>query len=294
MAEIVVSTVVTVLIEKLLSAVLADASEKHITQEAVRLWLQELHHVAYDLDDVLDDMATEIMRRKLNDESQGSSSTSKVLKKFIPTFCTNFTPHKLMYGRKMRPMLDEITVKLNDLVEQKNNLGIGINAIAELRSNRNSKRLEQTSLLDVSTVLGRQVDQEALLSGIGKTTLAQLLYNNEKVKTQFELKVWVCVSDEFDVLAISNKIYQFVTGENNYYLSLDQLHVALKEKLSNKKFLLVLDDVWNEDQEKWEVLEKPLKGAPGSKIIVTTRKTTVASVMNCAEPYNSGSQAKLL
>ncbi|XP_071719132.1 putative disease resistance RPP13-like protein 1 [Rutidosis leptorrhynchoides] len=336
MAEIVVSATVTVLIEKLLSsdlmklarsegiestlrkwkktlpmiqAVLSDASEKHITQQAVSLWLQELHHLAYDIDDVLDDMNTENMRRKFNDEPEGSSSTGKVLKKIIPTFCTNFTPHKLMYGRKLLPMLDDITEKLNDLVEQKDNLGIGINRIAELRSNRNNKRLEQTSLLDVSTVLGREADQEALLSkllgdeacnqngrvisivglgGIGKTTLARLLYNNEKVKAQFEHRVWVCVSDEFDVFTISKMIYKAVAGEDNDFCNLDQLHVALQEKLSNKRFLLVLDDVWNEDHEKWEVLEKPFKGAPGSKIIVTTRNTTVSKVMNSSEPYNLG------
>ncbi|XP_071719112.1 putative disease resistance RPP13-like protein 1 [Rutidosis leptorrhynchoides] len=64
--------------------------------------------------------------------------------------------------------------------------------------------------------------------------------------------------------------------------------MALQEKLSNKRFLLVLDDVWNEDQEKWGVLEKPLKGAPGSRIIVTTRNTTVSKVMNSVELYTLG------
>ncbi|XP_071719114.1 putative disease resistance RPP13-like protein 1 [Rutidosis leptorrhynchoides] len=137
---------------------------------------------------------------------------------------------------------------------------------------------------DKSRVFGREADQEKLLSkllgddaynqnvsiisivglgGVGKTTLTQLLYNNENVKAQFELKVWVCVSDEFDVLTISNKIYEVVTGENKNFVNFDQLHLALQEKLSNKRFLLVLDNVWIEDQDKWEVLEKPLKGAPG-------------------------------
>ncbi|XP_071717778.1 putative disease resistance RPP13-like protein 1 [Rutidosis leptorrhynchoides] len=333
MAEIVVSAVVSVLIEKLISgdlmklarsegidsqlkkwkktlpmieALLDDAGQKYITQRAVKLWLQELHHLAYDIDDVLDDMATEIMRRKFNDEQHAGTSSSKVLKSIIPTCCTNFTPHKMMYGRKISSMIDEITEKLNDLVEQKSNLGLDINVKVEIRSNRTNNRSQETSLVDVSKVFGREADKEALLEkllgdetrnqnvcvvsivglgGIGKTTLAKLLYNDEKVMDHFELRAWVCVSDEFDLFKISKVIYQAVTGEDKTFASLDLLQVALKEKLAMKRFLIVLDDVWNEDHNVWDTLERPLVGAPGSKVILTTRKTTVASVMNSVQPH---------
>ncbi|XP_071719119.1 putative disease resistance RPP13-like protein 1 [Rutidosis leptorrhynchoides] len=319
MAEIVITAAVTVLIEKLLSvdlkkltrsekiesqlqnlktnwelieAVLADANEKHITEEAVKKWLQELRHLAYDIEDVLDEMATETIRRKLKDESRGSTSTSKVLKKI-----KNFTPRNLMYGRKIRPMLDVITVKLNDLVNKKNLLGLDVNVKVDTRSSYTT-----TSLVNVSKVLGREKDKKALLEmllgdesrnhdlsvvsivgmgGMGKTTLAQVLYNNETVKDHFESRAWVCVSDDFDVLAISKEIYHSVTGENKTYGNLNLLHEALKEKLSNKRFLIVLDDVWSEDPKLWETLEQPLVGAPGSKIIVTTRSANVARAMKC-------------
>ncbi|XP_071719108.1 putative disease resistance RPP13-like protein 1 [Rutidosis leptorrhynchoides] len=233
----------------------------------------------------LDNVATETMRRNFNDESHGTGEVSVF--NIIPNFLTNMADiaDNFMYGYNMRPMLNEINNKLKVFVEK-------------------AKDLDKSKV-----VFGREADQEALLNkllgdeacnqnvsiisivglgGVGKTTLAQLLYNNGKVIDEFDLKGWVCVSEEFDVLTISNQIYQAVTGENKNFVNLDQLHVALKEKLSNKRFLIMLDDVWNEDQDKWEVLEKPLKGAPGSKIIVTTRKTTVASVMNCVEPYDLG------
>ncbi|PWA34869.1 Disease resistance protein [Artemisia annua] len=333
MAEIVVSAVVTVLIEKLLSgdlmklarsagidsqlkkwkkslhliqAVLADAGQKHITQRPVELWLHDLQDLAFDIDDVLDDMAFEALRRKLNQEPQASTCTSKVLK-IIPTCCTNYTPHNIMYGRKISSKLDEITNKLHDLVEEKNNLGLDVNVKVE-RSDRTNRRLEQTSLVDESKVLGREGDKEAFLEkllgnearnqnvsvmsivglgGICKTTLAKVLYNDEKVKAHFDLRAWVCVSEEFDVFNISKAVFQAVNGENKDFANLDLLHVALKEKLSRKKFLVVLDDVWNEDHNEWELLQSPfVVGAPGSKIIVTTRKTKVASVMNSFEPYN--------
>ncbi|CAH1440701.1 unnamed protein product [Lactuca virosa] len=97
---------------------------------------------------------------------------------------------------------------------------------------------------------------------------------------------WVCVSEEYDVLNISKSIFEAVAKENTNFSNLNLLHVALKEKLSKKRFLLVLDDVWNEDHSKWELLQSPLLvGAPGSKVIVTTRSTKVALVMDSEVSY---------
>ncbi|KAL7617000.1 hypothetical protein Lser_V15G03745 [Lactuca serriola] len=333
MAEIVVSAVITVICEKLISgdlmklarsegidsqlkkwkknlpmiqAVLADATQKQIKERAVQLWVNDLHHLAYDIDDVLDDLATEALRRKLNQEAQASTSSSKVLK-LVPKCCTNFTPRNIMYGQQMSSKLEEITIKLRDLVDQKNDLGLNVNVES---SNITERRLEQTSLVDESKIMGREGDKEKLLGkllgnegcdqnvsivsivgmgGIGKTTLAKLLYNEQKVKDHFEVRAWVCVSEECDVFNISKAIFQAVTGQNKDFANLDLLHVALKEELSKKRFLLVLDDVWNEDDSKWEQIQSPLLvGAPGSRIIVTTRSTRVASVMDSQQTYPLG------
>ncbi|KAL4561045.1 hypothetical protein LXL04_033207 [Taraxacum kok-saghyz] len=331
MAEIVATAVITVLCEKLLStdlmklarsegidsqlnkwkktlpliqSVLADAGQKHIKERAVQLWLHDLQDLIYDIDDVLDDLATEAMRRRLNQESRANNiiNTGKVLK-FIPTCCTNFTPRNITYGFRISSNLNEITTKLNDLVEVKNSLGLTVNMNVE-SSYRIERRLEQTSLVDESRIMGREGDKEALLGklfendekmkivsiigmgGIGKTTIAKVLYNDKKVKDHFELRAWVCVSEEFDVLNISKAIFQAVTGKNEDFANLDLLHVALKEKLLKKRFLLVLDDVWNEDQSKWELLQNALVGAHGSKTIVTTRNVRVALVVDSDEAYH--------
>ncbi|KAL8260445.1 hypothetical protein R6Q59_028398 [Mikania micrantha] len=290
----------------LIQAVLVDAGQKHISDTSVELWLNELHHLAYEIEDVFDDLVTEATRRRLkNQESDASTSNntkSKVLK-FIPN---KF--HAVNYGRKMSPKIDEITTKLRGLVEKKKILGLKDNVE---RSSRPRKRLEETSLVDESKVIGRKGDKEALLGmllgsessstqttnvnvvsvvglgGIGKTTLAQLLYNDEKVKDHFEFRAWVCVSDEFDVLKISKVIFQAVGGGNQDFANLNLLQEALKEKLSKKMFLLVMDDVWNENHQEWELLQRPFTvGAPGSKVLVTTRKTTVASTMDSVQPYD--------
>ncbi|KDP43476.1 hypothetical protein JCGZ_16763 [Jatropha curcas] len=75
------------------------------------------------------------------------------------------------------------------------------------------------------------------LGGLGKTTVAQFAYNDEKVKADFELKGWI----------------------------------------NGKKYLIVLDDVCNEDPQQWFRLKDLLiGGAKGSKILITTRLMTVA------------------
>nr|GEY81101.1 putative disease resistance RPP13-like protein 1 [Tanacetum cinerariifolium] len=97
---------------------------------------------------------------------------------------------------------------------------------------------------------------------------------------------WVCVSDEFDVFNISKATFQCVDGRNSYFANLNLLQEALKQKNSKKRFLFVLDDVWNENYKEWELLQRPfVVGAPGSKV-VTTRKTSIASVMDCVRAYH--------
>ncbi|XXG85486.1 hypothetical protein AAC387_Pa11g0556 [Persea americana] len=117
------------------------------------------------------------------------------------------------------------------------------------------------------------------MGGLGKTTLAQLAYNDDKVVTHFQLRMWVYVSDrDFHVKGLLGKILGCVINDTPDQL--EQLQNRVREKLSGKKYLLVLDDVWNEDPSKWRMLRIGLKcGAIGSKILVTSRSETVARRM---------------
>nr|AFX60109.1 phytophthora resistance protein RpsYD29-1 [Glycine max] len=97
------------------------------------------------------------------------------------------------------------------------------------------------------------------MGGVGKTTLAQLVYNDENLKQifDFDFKAWVCVSQEFDVLKVTKTIIEAVTGKACKLSDLNLLHLELMDKLKDKKFLIVLDDVWTEDYVDWRLLKKP-------------------------------------
>ncbi|XXG50771.1 hypothetical protein AAC387_Pa02g4705 [Persea americana] len=117
------------------------------------------------------------------------------------------------------------------------------------------------------------------MGGLGKTTLAQLAYNDHRAERNFELRMWVCVSDDFDLRRVTKAIIESATGNTCGPLDMDLLQCRLQENVRGNKFLLVLDDMWNEDPEEWDRLKHYLRGARGSKIIVTTRSEKVALIM---------------
>jgi hypothetical protein len=108
--------------------------------------------------------------------------------------------------------------------------------------------------------------------------------------------MWACISTTFDIKKIIIQIINsatvsFLTSsstpssclahlENINNLDIVQLVSRLRLKVFGQKFLVVLDDVWNEDRAKWLELKDLIKvGAPGSKIIVTTRSNSIALMM---------------
>ncbi|XP_058204546.1 disease resistance protein RGA2-like [Rhododendron vialii] len=129
------------------------------------------------------------------------------------------------------------------------------------------------------------------MGGLGKTTLAQLVYNDDRIQKHFTKRLWVCISNDFDVKRILIKLLQAgdPNGDASYSSEgLEQLQNRARNVLCEDKFVLFLDDVWNEDRVVWKKLENLLiTQGRGSKIVVTTRSKKVALIVRTStvKPY---------
>lgn len=89
-----------------------------MTDEAVQMWLDDLQDLAYDLDDILDDLLTEALHREFVKAPQ-EASTSK-LRRLIPSCCASFTsPSTFIFQYNMGSKLVEITERLQELSTRK-------------------------------------------------------------------------------------------------------------------------------------------------------------------------------
>ncbi|KAM3215157.1 hypothetical protein ACQJBY_067248 [Aegilops geniculata] len=142
------------------------------------------------------------------------------------------------------------------------------------------------------------------MGGLGKTTLAQLVYNDPEIQKHFNMLLWVCVSDVFDVDSLAKSIVDAAPGKKDDGIEAldskkknDGIEAAASKKktpldilqnvVSGHRYLLVLDDVWTREVHKWEKLKARLEhGGMGSVVLTTTRDEGVAEIMGTVEPYN--------
>ncbi|XP_044417167.1 disease resistance protein RGA2-like [Triticum aestivum] len=130
--------------------------------------------------------------------------------------------------------------------------------------------------------------------GMGKTTFIQHLYNEKRIGEHFAVKVWVCVSTDFDVLKLTRQILSCIPAiEKEEYnctnetANLDQLQKSIAERLKSKRFLVVLDDIWKCNSESdWNNLLAPFKKGEikGSMVLVTTRFPSIAQMLKTVNP----------
>ncbi|KAF2307867.1 hypothetical protein GH714_032768 [Hevea brasiliensis] len=255
------------------------------------IWLSKLKDACYDAEDIVDEFECEALLRQ--------STDSKVRRFF------SRSNNPLVFRFKIGNRMKEIRERLDEISAQKGKFHLTERLVDERVVYR---RREMThSFVQASDVIGRESDRDKIIEyllhhgelenlsvvpivgigGLGKTTLAKMVYNDERVDRNFQLKMWVCVSEDFDVTRLAKEITSSATGRSYGDLTMDQLQARLRRSLAGRKFLLVLDDVWNENLVRWVELRGLLEGcAMGSKIIVSTRSSKVASIMGIELAYN--------
>ncbi|CAM0908511.1 unnamed protein product [Alopecurus aequalis] len=130
------------------------------------------------------------------------------------------------------------------------------------------------------------------IAGVGKTALAQLVYNHPAVKEQFDHMVWLWVSNNFDAMELMKNMLGSVSQETHVGLcNFAKLQDIFEIRIKSKRVLLILDDVWDGINDyQWNQLLAPFNSdnARDNMIIITTRKPCVAKRRGTVRPIKLG------
>uniref|UniRef100_A0A0A9B2J8 AAA+ ATPase domain-containing protein n=1 Tax=Arundo donax TaxID=35708 RepID=A0A0A9B2J8_ARUDO len=294
-----------------LSSILADAERRRIRDSAVERWVRELKDVMYDADDILD--LCQIMEGGVDPPSSSTTApkTTSGCWNISMFFCFRNPVIAQEIGRKIKALnqrlldIEKRSSRFGFITQAINSTGYSTNKNANSFSNSNRKtgsgvirsdvvgeKIEQDTKKIVD-VLVSKVDAHIGLNksnvivavaitgagGIGKTTLARVVFNDTRVEENFDKTIWLSVNKEVNQIDVLQNVIAALGSR--YTGSMGDkalLESALKEEVRQKKFLLVLDDVWSDSVNIWsEILRVPLSdGAPGSRVLVTTRNDGVA------------------
>ncbi|KAL6653253.1 hypothetical protein ACP70R_008831 [Stipagrostis hirtigluma subsp. patula] len=285
---------------------LADADKRNITDQSVQAWVKKLRVAMYDASDIIDLCHLKAMERPSPHRDAGC---------FNPLlFCLRNPLHAHDIGSRIK----NLNQRLDDI--KRSSVDFGFNNLSsyeddsrQVASSRLARR-ETSAELDELSVVGDQIEEDTRyivemltkeddighddnrimvfaivgLGGIGKTTLAQKIINNEVIQQEFTKKIWLSVNQKYSDSDLLGRAIVEAGGDQQANGSTrGALERTLKDTLNGCKTLLVMDDVW--DHKAWEeVLKTPLikTVAGGSRVLVTTRHDAVARGMKAMEPYH--------
>ncbi|KAM0832608.1 hypothetical protein ACQ4PT_064783 [Festuca glaucescens] len=274
-------------------AVLEDAERRSITDKSTRLWLKRLKDVMYVISDMIDEFEADT--QAITQPSARKCSFKKYLAIMIP--CLTIGP-KIKMANRMEKMRDDL-----ELITDQHKM-------FKLTQGTNANEMKVTDIRETSSIMetqivGRTDDKDEILAslfesmteditilpiygirGLGKTTLAKMVYSSSQFKEYSQ--VWVYVSQTFDLKHIGNSIIsQLSEGvKESEYTEIQMIHKSLQKLLAGKKILIILDDLWEGEDFHLESLTDMLKVGKDSNVvvIVTTRDEGIARKISTIRP----------
>nr|XP_027075629.1 putative disease resistance protein RGA3 [Coffea arabica] len=265
----------------------------------VQKWLEQLEEEVFKADNVLDELNYENLRRQVKYQHQ-------LMKKKV-FFCFSFF-NKIGFRSRLASTIREINTNLERIHRDADGLGLAYKpqveeAFATIATGATSRRQTDSKIVR-SDVRGRDEDESEIvmklltesesdrisvisvtgMGGLGKTTLAKAVFNTPQFDNHFDKKIWVCVAEKVDRIEVVFKmILESSTGRkaevDNRQVIVDGIETELKEK----RYLLVLDDLWNDQEgllnDFFTTLEA-LKPKKGSWCLVTSRLQEAAIVLS--------------
>ncbi|TVU21978.1 hypothetical protein EJB05_31650 [Eragrostis curvula] len=286
-------------------ATLHDAEEHwNIREESTRLRLRELKELAENIDGVVKEYEHEANRCKMEALKQSSryQFTGKRKRHEENETCSG-DPGVVQVPYEFLSRVTKLTERFNEIKHFSNLFSLSENDGERLLTpDISSLQRHTTSFVHKKGILGRDKDIDIIvekllaregenggrhvsvmaivgMGGLGKTTLAQLVYNDPRLRQSFDNHAWVYVSENFDVNTITRDIINSLTKEACDFTELSDLQEKLADEMKDKRILLVLDDVQNERGDCWDLLCLPMCAARICKIILTSRSEEVARLV---------------
>ncbi|KAJ3684134.1 hypothetical protein LUZ61_013298 [Rhynchospora tenuis] len=276
-----------------IQCLLSDAQRKQTENKSIEKWLLELTDAMYDADDVMD-----LCHIKAKERSERHGCSSNFGCGISMLSCLR----NPVFAHKIGTQIKELNSRLNEIYERKSKLDLQIESqnvvgpsnvrpvvpvpSAPLADIVGDKIEEDTTMLvnllttDDEVSVKENVSAVAIvgMAGIGKSTLSKKVLYDPEIQREFPLRILVCVSKDLKEVQLLKCIIREAGGDHSAAEEKSELVPKLARLVENKKFFLVLDDVWPESQEVWNGLlcEAMSDGARGSRLLVTTRDERVA------------------
>uniref|UniRef100_A0ACD5YZW9 Uncharacterized protein n=1 Tax=Avena sativa TaxID=4498 RepID=A0ACD5YZW9_AVESA len=266
---------------------LQDAEQRRMEELAVNNWLCELRDSVYDADDIIDSARVE--GSKLLEDRPLSSRNS--------TGCSGISLLSCFPSIQRR---HEIAIEIKNInrIEKISKLGKKFLTRSEAAPSgqgstsqpRKSSQLVEPNLVGkeimhstrklVDLILSHKENKAYKLAivgtgGVGKTTLTQKVYNDQRIKGNFEKHAWICVSRDYNEVTLLKEVLRNIGLQQGQGETIAELQCKLAQTIKGKSFFLVLDDLWKFNVCT-DLLRTPLHTAASGIILLTTRDDTVA------------------
>nr|UBY07245.1 NBS-LRR disease resistance protein [Dasypyrum villosum] len=276
---------------ELIRCCIHDAEKRRTKELTVNNWLGQLRDVIYDVDEIMD--VARCKGSKLLPDHPPSSSTSKSLACKALSVSSCFC--NIRSRRDVAVRIRSLDRKIENISKDKIFLTFNT-TIQPIRNGPTTKRIRSSNLVGsnlvgkeiihssrklVDLVLAHKENKSYKLAivgtgGVGKTTLAQKIYNDQKVKGSFKMHAWICVSHDYNEVTLLKEVLRNIGVHHEQGETIAELQRKLAETIEGKSFFLVLDDVWHSNV--WmDLLRPPLHETTSGVILITTRDDQITS-----------------
>ncbi|XP_066334620.1 putative disease resistance protein RGA3 [Miscanthus floridulus] len=275
-------------------------------------WVRKLKDAMYDATDILDLCHLQADKHK---ESKCGSMEEKASGCLQPLL---FCLRNPLFAHKIESRIKELNQRLEGIHKEadkyKFNISIGLNPEPRRLTAAELSNYKTSSHFDESSIVGEQIERDTTelvqvlttddknhdikvvsiigTGGMGKTTLAQNIFNEATIQEHFKMKIWLSINKQFDEAELLRTAIKHAGGNHGGEQDKTTLTDTLINTLSTKgRFLLVMDDVWS--HKAWnDVLSVPVRTASkkqsGSRILVTTRSVHLPRQMQATLHQHRG------